>query len=177
MSRLGLATQAVGGHEWVPGLTREIILGGNIEFVNAHGKPRGPEMLASSDFAFHTMDFGVSRRRSDCREQRTASDGRAYNGRAGALMERNVCDLLNLYNPHDPLDHAWTIPSPWYFDKQIEKLEQQSVFAKTWQVVGRADQVKNKGDFFTAELETEPIVVARGEDGVLRAFFNVCRHH
>src|SRR5215831_15378445 len=46
-----------------------------------------------------------------------------------------------------------------------------------WQVVGRADQVRNKGDFFTANLETEPIVVARGEDGVLRAFYNVCRHH
>ena len=92
-------------------------------------------------------------------------------------MQRNVRDLLNLYNPHDPLDHAWTIPSPWYFDRQIEELEQQTVFAKTWQVVGRADQVRNKGDFFTANLETEPIVVARGEDGVLRAFYNVCRHH
>src|SRR5215469_3317803 len=92
-------------------------------------------------------------------------------------MQRNVRDLLNLYNPQAPLDHAWTIPSPWYFDKQMEELEQRSVFAKTWQVVGRADQVKNKGDFFTAELETEPIVVARGEDGVLRAFYNVCRHH
>src|SRR5215475_6978100 len=92
-------------------------------------------------------------------------------------MERNVRDLLNLYKPHNALDHAWTIPSPWYFDKQIESLEQQSVFARTWQVVGRADQVRNKGDFFTANLETEPIVVARGEDGVLRAYYNVCRHH
>ena len=92
-------------------------------------------------------------------------------------MERNVRDLLNLYNPQNPLDHAWTIPSPWYFDRQIEELEQQSVFARTWQVVGRADQVRNKGDFFTADLAGEPIVVARGEDGVLRALYNVCRHH
>jgi choline monooxygenase len=92
-------------------------------------------------------------------------------------MERNVRDLLNLYNPQDPLDHAWTIPSPWYFDKQIEELEQQSVFGRTWQAVGRADQVRSKGDFFTADLAGEPIVVARGEDGVLRGFYNVCRHH
>src|SRR5882762_3161238 len=34
----------------------------------------------------------------------------------GAVMERSVRDILNLYNPNDPLDHAWTIPSPWYFD-------------------------------------------------------------
>jgi choline monooxygenase len=92
-------------------------------------------------------------------------------------MERTVRDLLNLYNPHDPLDHAWTIPSPWYFDPRVGELEQQSVFAKTWQIVGRVDQVRSKGDFFTADLAGEPIVVARGDDGQLRAFYNVCRHH
>jgi len=92
-------------------------------------------------------------------------------------MERKVRDLLNLYNPNDALDHAWTIPSPWYFDPRIGELEQQSVFAKTWQVVGRVDQVREPGDFFTADLGGEPIVVARGDDGKLRAFYNVCRHH
>ena len=84
-------------------------------------------------------------------------------------MERDVRDLINLYNPNDPLDHAWTIPSPWYFDARIHELEQQGVFAKTWQVVGRADQVGDKGNFFTADLGGEPIVVARGDDGQLRA--------
>jgi choline monooxygenase len=92
-------------------------------------------------------------------------------------MERNVRDLLNLYNPHDPLDHAWTIPSPWYFDARIGELEQESVFAKNWQAVGRVDQVRERDSFFTADLGGEPIVVARGDDGVLRAFYNVCRHH
>jgi len=92
-------------------------------------------------------------------------------------MKRNVRDLLNLYNPHDSLDHAWTIPSPWYFDQGINELEQQGVFAKTWQVVGRADQVRDKGSFFTADVADEPILVARGDDGQLRAFYNVCRHH
>ena len=92
-------------------------------------------------------------------------------------MERDVRDLLNLYHPNDPLDHAWTIPSPWYFDPDIHELEQQGVFAKNWQVVGRTDQVREKRNFFTADLAGEPIVVARGEDGQLRAFYNVCRHH
>jgi choline monooxygenase len=92
-------------------------------------------------------------------------------------MERNVRDLLNLYNPQDPLDRAWTIPSPWYFDAKIAELEQQSVFGRSWQVAGRIDPVKEKGNFFTADVAGEPIVVARGDDGVLRAFFNVCRHH
>ncbi len=92
-------------------------------------------------------------------------------------MERDVRDILNLYNPRDPLDHAWTIPSPWYFDPRIAALEQQSVFAKMWQVAGRADQLRETGNFFTADIAGEPVVAARGEDGQLRAFYNVCRHH
>jgi len=92
-------------------------------------------------------------------------------------MERSIQALINLYNPNDPLDHAWTIPAPWYFDPRLANLEQQSVFAATWQVAGRVDQVREKGQFFTADLAGEPIVVARGDDGQLRAFFNVCRHH
>src|SRR6202790_1586741 len=92
-------------------------------------------------------------------------------------MERSVESLLNLYNPHDTLDKAWTIPSPWYFEPRIAELENETVFGKTWQVAGRVDQVRGKGDFFTAEIAGEPIVVARGEDGELRAFYNVCRHH
>jgi choline monooxygenase len=92
-------------------------------------------------------------------------------------VERSIRDLLNLYNPNDPLEQAWTIPSPWYFDAGIHELEQQSVFAKSWQAVGRVDQVRDKGGFFTADLTGEPLVVARGEDGQLRAFYNVCRHH
>jgi choline monooxygenase len=92
-------------------------------------------------------------------------------------MERNVRDVVNLYNPHDPLEEAWTIPAPWYFDLRIAELERASVFGATWQVVGRTDQVRDNGQFFTAELAGEPLVVARGEDGRLRAFYNVCRHH
>jgi choline monooxygenase len=92
-------------------------------------------------------------------------------------MQRNVLDVLNLYNPSNPLDHASTIPAPWYCDPQVESLERSNVFSATWQGIGRADQVRDKGQFFTADVAGEPIVVVRGDDGKLRAFYNVCRHH
>ena len=92
-------------------------------------------------------------------------------------MERSLREMINLYNPHDRLDEASTIPAPWYFDARIAELERASVFSATWQVVGRVDQVREIGQFFTTELAGEPLVVVRGEDGFLRAFFNVCRHH
>ena len=59
---------------------------------------------------------------------------------SGASMERSVRDIVNLYNPNDPLEEAWTIPAPWYFDPRIAELERASVFSSTWQVVGRADR-------------------------------------
>src|SRR5450755_2703673 len=92
-------------------------------------------------------------------------------------MQRNIRTLLSLYNPHNPLDHASTIPSPWYFDQSIADLENAAVFGKSWQAVGRADQVQSAGQFFTADIAGDPIVVVRGEDSQLRAFYNVCRHH
>ena len=93
------------------------------------------------------------------------------------MNERNVRDVLNLYNPANSLDKAWTIPAPWYFDARIAQLERESVFAANWQVVGRLDQVQQPGQFFTIDVNGEPLLVARGDDGQLRAFYNVCRHH
>jgi len=92
-------------------------------------------------------------------------------------MARTLSSLLNLYNPNYPLDKAWTIPSPWYFDSGVARLEHEAIFAANWLAVGRADQVARNGNFFTANLAGEPIVIVRGDDGVLRAFYNVCRHH
>ena len=67
-------------------------------------------------------------------------------------MQRSIRDVVDLYNPHDPLEEAWTIPAPWYFDAGIAELERASVFSVTWQVVGRVDQVRDNGQFFTADL-------------------------
>ncbi|HXM98255.1 MAG TPA: aromatic ring-hydroxylating dioxygenase subunit alpha [Candidatus Dormibacteraeota bacterium] len=92
-------------------------------------------------------------------------------------MPSSVQEILSLYNPENPLEKASTIPAPWYFDPRINDLELSSVFAATWQPVGRLDQVPSNGSFFTAEVAGEPLVVVRSEDGELRAFFNVCRHH
>jgi choline monooxygenase len=93
------------------------------------------------------------------------------------MQNRSVRDVLNLYNPAEPLERAFTIPAPWYFDPRIEALEQASVFAGNWQVAGRLDAVDAPGKFFTIDLNGEPLVVVRSDDGELRAFYNVCRHH
>jgi choline monooxygenase len=62
-------------------------------------------------------------------------------------------------------------------DPRIADLENRTVFSQSWQVAGRVDQVTEPGQYLTTEVAREPIVVVRGADSRLRAFFNVCRHH
>jgi choline monooxygenase len=81
------------------------------------------------------------------------------------------------YDPNAPLAEAWTIPSSWYVDPRMLELERQTVFARSWQLVGRVEQVERPGQYVTWDLAGEPLVVVRGNDGALRGFFNVCRHH
>ena len=88
-----------------------------------------------------------------------------------------VKEIVETYDPDAPLAEAATPPSSWYVDPRILDLELRTVFARSWQVVGRAEQVREPGQYITCELAGEPILVARGNDGVLRGFFNVCRHH
>jgi choline monooxygenase len=93
------------------------------------------------------------------------------------LRQISVEQILVSYNDRAPLSEASTIPAPWYVDPRIAELEDMTVFSKTWQVIGRADQVAKPGQFVTSAVAGEPIVAVRGVDGQLRAFYNVCRHH
>jgi len=92
-------------------------------------------------------------------------------------MHPSVDQILSSYDDGAPLAQASTIPASWYVDARIAELELRNVFGKTWQLVARADQLRAPGAFVSVPLAGEPIVVVRGADNILRAFFNVCRHH
>lgn len=92
-------------------------------------------------------------------------------------MDRSLISMLEAYDAAAPLEQAWTIPSAWYTDPRIFELEQRAVFGRTLQPVARLDQLAERGSYVTAEVAGEPVVVVRGADDELRAFFNVCRHH
>ncbi|MBA3355483.1 MAG: Rieske 2Fe-2S domain-containing protein [Pyrinomonadaceae bacterium] len=92
-------------------------------------------------------------------------------------MKPSLLEIIDSYNPDAPLEEALTIPAPWYTDQTLYNLELQTVFANSWQLAGRVDQVREPGQYFTSDIAGEPIVVVRGAEGVLRGFFNACRHH
>jgi choline monooxygenase len=75
-----------------------------------------------------------------------------------------------------PLERAETIPSSWYVHPGFLNLEKELVFNHCWQLVGHACKAPNPGDHFVSTVVGNPVIVVRGTDGILRAFFNVCRH-
>lgn len=66
---------------------------------------------------------------------------------------------------------AWTYHSPAMFD-----LERDHVFLNHWQVACHVNDIPAPGDWRGFDLLGERALVVRGQDGVVRAFHNLCRH-
>ena len=92
-------------------------------------------------------------------------------------MVTSLNQLIESYDPDVLLSEASTPPSSWYTDPRLLELEQRTVFSRSWQMIGRGEQVREPGQYITCDLAGEPILVVRGDDSVLRGFYNVCRHH
>lgn len=73
-------------------------------------------------------------------------------------------------------DNAWTIPKAFYTSKQVFEKEKEEIYAKSWICVGHCSEVATPNQYFTRKIIGENIIVIRGKDSVLRAFYNVCPH-
>jgi len=85
--------------------------------------------------------------------------------------------MINLQmDPDRDIARASTLAASRYFTQEAFEEEKNRIFSSTWQLAGHAHQVANPGDYFTFDVIGEPLLAVRGDDGILRAFYNVCRH-
>ena len=78
-----------------------------------------------------------------------------------------------------PADNDWDrsgLPGWTYHNKEFLDLEMAELFTNHWQIAGHIADVSKNGDFITFDMGHERALVIRGQDGVLRAFHNLCRH-
>lgn len=68
------------------------------------------------------------------------------------------------------------IPTARYTDPRFHELERDRVFGRTWLFVGHESEWPVSGSYRLMTRSGAPIVVVRGEDSTLRAFYNACRH-
>jgi Rieske 2Fe-2S family protein len=63
-----------------------------------------------------------------------------------------------------------------YVDQDEFVREREAVLFPGWFCVGRAESVSGPGDYLTAGVAGESVIVVRAADGTLAAFYNLCRH-
>ena len=68
------------------------------------------------------------------------------------------------------------MPAARYTSPEYFALEQEHIFRKSWLFAAHLDEVPEPGCFMRWHNSGDPIVIVHGSDGVIRAFYNTCRH-
>ena len=80
-----------------------------------------------------------------------------------------------MQNPENPASRT-TLPQQYYVDPVVFQQELEKFYFRSWICAGRAPEIPQPGDYFLREIGRESVLLVRGTDDQVRAFFNVCRH-
>ena len=69
-----------------------------------------------------------------------------------------------------------SLPASWYYDADQYRWELETIWYRDWICVGHLSRLGRAGDFFTAPVGDQNIVVTRASDGDIRAWHNTCPH-
>ena len=69
-----------------------------------------------------------------------------------------------------------TLPRDSYLGEDYFAQEYTAIFESEWLCVGRTDALIQAGDYLAIRLHSQSLLIVRGEDGDLGAFYNTCRH-
>ncbi|MDP9098315.1 MAG: aromatic ring-hydroxylating dioxygenase subunit alpha [Verrucomicrobiota bacterium] len=71
---------------------------------------------------------------------------------------------------------ARTLPQRYFVSSEVMAEEEKEIFLKHWLLVGHQSRIPKAGDYFVQETAGESVIIARDRSGVIRGFYNVCRH-
>ncbi|MCT2399930.1 aromatic ring-hydroxylating oxygenase subunit alpha [Novosphingobium mangrovi (ex Huang et al. 2023)] len=68
------------------------------------------------------------------------------------------------------------VPTDRYYSPEFAERERDRLWLRTWQIVGRCDDIPETGDWLEYKLFDQSWIVVRGRDDKIRGFVNACRH-
>ncbi len=69
-----------------------------------------------------------------------------------------------------------SLPREFYRDELVYRADIERIWRRGWLFVGHTCQIPEPGDYFTFQLDSDPLIVVRDDQGGIRALHNVCRH-
>lgn len=63
-----------------------------------------------------------------------------------------------------------------YVEPSWHRVDVDHIIAKTWQWVCHVEKLREPGSYVATTIAGRPVAVVRDREGVLRAFYNVCKH-
>ena len=90
------------------------------------------------------------------------------------LTAGELTEITRGYDP-DPA-RSTSLGAQSYTDARFLQLEREAVFYRSWQWVCHVERLREPGRYVVAEVQGRSIVLLRDGGGVLRAFYNVCKH-
>ena len=72
--------------------------------------------------------------------------------------------------------YAVALPPYCYTSDEFFEFEKDAVFTHDWLCLGRQEEIPKAGDYFTVQINDDPLIAVRGKDGAIRVLSNVCRH-
>src|SRR5271170_2165711 len=96
-----------------------------------------------------------------------------------ARSYQQLAETLADYVEHGKTQQAATpfeVAAAQYLDPDRWTLEMERIFKRLPLLLGFTAELPKPGDFKTLDAMGLPVLIARGKDGVVRAFLNVCTH-
>lgn len=71
---------------------------------------------------------------------------------------------------------GWSLPGEFYRDEAVYRLDIERIWRRGWLFAGHTCEIPEPGDYFTVEVDTDSILILRGDQGEIHGLHNVCRH-
>ncbi len=71
---------------------------------------------------------------------------------------------------------GWALPGSFHSDETVYRADLDRVWRTGWLFAGHTCEIPKPGDYFTLQVDADPLIVIRGSDGSVHALNNVCRH-
>jgi len=91
-----------------------------------------------------------------------------------AFEKKNVWNVEEITALLD--EENGTLDPRIYSDQDLYELEQERVFGRSWIMLGHETHVPKAGDFLTAYMGEDPVILVRQKDRSLKVFLNQCPH-